>query len=81
VNTAVVCRFVCCAVAGGTTNKCTVIDHNTGSEIIIMDDNEFGPNYVSIHERGYDAETGARIFGSPTPDVLNRTRNPCSSSR
>jgi len=29
---------------------------------------------VSIHERGFDATTGAKIFGGATPDVLNRTR-------
>ena len=25
-------------------------------------------------QRGFDAATGAQIFGNPTPDVLNRTR-------
>lgn len=59
---------------GHTTKSCVVVDHNTGKKILIEDNNEFGPNYVSIHERGYDAVTGAKIFGNPTPDILNRTR-------
>lgn len=59
---------------GQTTDECVVIDHITKTAIRIKDNNEFGPNFVSIHERGYDAKTGALIFGNPTPDVLNRTR-------
>ena len=59
---------------GGTTKDCVVVDHNTGHAIEIKDNNEFGANYVSIHERGYDTRTGARVFGNPTADVLNRTR-------
>ena len=59
---------------GQTTSACVVVDHNTGTKILIKDNNEFGPNYVSIHERGYDSKTGAKIFGTATPDVLNRTR-------
>lgn len=59
---------------GKTGDKCVVIDHNTGTTIRIEDDNTFAPDAVSIHERGYDAKTGALIFGGATPDVLNRTR-------
>ena len=43
-----------------------MVDHNTGHAIEIKDNNEFGANYVSIHERGYDTATGARVFGNPT---------------
>ena len=58
---------------GKTTEDCIVIDHITGSSIRIEDNTELGPDYVSIHERGFDVKTGAKIFGNPTPDVLNRT--------
>ncbi len=59
---------------GQTLDSCVVVDHQTGSKILIKDNNEFGSNYVSIHERGFDAKTGKQIFGNPLPDILNRTR-------
>lgn len=59
---------------GHTSKDCVVVDHRTSKAIRIVDDNEFGANYVSIHERGFDATTGTPIFGNPVADVLNRTR-------
>ena len=58
---------------GGTTEKCQVEDHRSGSSIIIKDNNEFAKDYVSIHEQGFDAKTGELIFGTSEPDILNRT--------
>ena len=40
---------------GKTTEKCQVEDHRSGTAIIIKDNNEFGKDYVSIHEQGFDA--------------------------
>lgn len=59
---------------GSTTKECVVVDHRSGKSIRIEDNNQFGKDFVSIHERGFDVETGTQIFGNPTPDVLNRTR-------
>lgn len=59
---------------GQTGPSCVVVDHYTGDKIRIEDSNAFAPNYVSIHERGFNATTGAVVFGGSTPDMLNRTR-------
>ena len=59
---------------GRTGEKCVVESHITHDQIRIEDDNTFGADFVTIHERGFDVKTGAQIFGSPTPSVLNRTR-------
>lgn len=35
--------------------------------------NEFGKDYVSIHEQGFDANSGELIFGTQIPDISKKS--------